>query len=158
MELADVLTQALKLEVDGRDFYRRAMHLIPQAAEMFARLAADEEQHYAYIERLYQSLQSGAEPVGLPDLSNVPAIDMADPIFPRGVSPLEVLPPEPTANDALVFGMSSEMKSIRLYRSAAEQTPPDSAAHKLLIQLVQAEIGHFNTLMQRYEALNPYPA
>lgn len=157
MELAELLTQALKLEVDGRDFYRRAAELAPEAAEMFERLADDEEQHYAYIERLYHSLQTGVEPTALPDIDNVPAIDLADPIFPRGVSPLEVLPPQPTVNDALVFGMSSEIKSIRLYRTAAEQATAYSKAHKLLTQLVQAEIGHFNTLMQRYEALNPYP-
>ncbi len=155
MELSDLLQKALQLELDGKDFYLRAARLAPNAAEMFERLAADEDQHYATLQRIVQAPASLED---LPVSSAVLPLDVADPIFPRGVSPLEVLPPEPTVNDALIFGMSSEMKSVRLYREAARQAEPGSAVYRLLVQLINAEVGHFNTLMQRYEALNPYPA
>jgi len=146
MELSELLTQALQLERDGKDFYLRAARLAPNAAEMFERLAADEEQHYATLQRIMQAPDKLADLLPSP---TVPPLDVADPIFPRGVNPLDLLPPEPTVNDALVFGMSSEMKSVRLYREAARQAEPESAVYRLLVQLITAEVGHFNTLMQR---------
>ncbi len=155
MDIAKLLNQALLLELDGKNFYLRADDLAPNAAEMFEQLAADEEQHYATIERILQS-QSEAD-LPAPGAEVLP-LDVADPIFPRGVNPLDLLPPNPTVNDALIFGMSSEMKSVQLYREAAQKAPANSVVARLLAQLMYAEIGHFNVLMQRYEALNPYPA
>ncbi len=154
MELADIIAQALKIELDGRDFYRQAAQIAPHLAEVFERLARDEEQHYAYLERL----QASAGVDAVINLEDVPPLDVADPIFPRHINPIEVLPANPTVNDALVFAMGNEMKSVQLYRQGAAQAEPGSVAQRLFTQLVHAEIGHYNVLMQRYEALNPFPA
>ena len=73
MELMDVLVQAMKLESDGRRFYETiAKHLSdPEAAAMFTRLAADEVDHYNYIERQYLALEAGKGWSEIPEMASV---------------------------------------------------------------------------------------
>lgn len=63
MDLRKVYEYALKREVEGRDFFethaRESGHAAAQG--VFRRLAAEETQHIAYVERLLADLDLGAD-------------------------------------------------------------------------------------------------
>ncbi|MBN2389965.1 MAG: ferritin family protein [Anaerolineae bacterium] len=158
MELMDVLVEAMKLESDGRKFYETiAEHMTdPEAATMFKRLAADEVDHYNYIERQYEALEAGKGWSMIPEMAAVAVIDAVSVVFPPEKQVLAELPPNPSEEDALLFALGVEDKSFKLYHNSA-QIAKDPDAKKLFMQLAGAEQTHFNILMQRYESRFGYP-
>ena len=158
MSLIDVLAEALKLELDGRQFYFRMVDRVEDDAgkAMFQQLAEDEVDHYTYIKRQYKALQEGKGWAAIPEMDLVAAIDAVSLVFPPDEKVLETLPDEPTEEDALLFGLSIEDKSFKLYHNSSERTD-DPEAKKLFLQLAGAEQRHFEILMQRYEARFHYP-
>ncbi|MGC9396663.1 MAG: ferritin-like domain-containing protein [Anaerolineae bacterium] len=158
MELMDVLVEAMKLESDGRKFYETiAEHMTdPEAAAMFKRLAADEVDHYNYIERQYLALEAGKDWSMIPEMATVEVIDAVSVVFPPEKQVLAELPPNPSEEDALLFALGVEDKSFKLYHNSA-QIAKDPEAKKLFLQLAGAEQTHFNIVMQRYESRYGYP-
>ncbi len=158
MELMDVLVQAMKLESDGRKFYETiAAHMTdPEAAAMFTRLAADEVDHYNYIERQYLALEAGKGWSEIPEMAAVSVIDAVSVVFLPEKQVLAELPPNPSEEDALLFALGVEDKSFKLYHNSA-QIAKDPEAKKLFMQLAGAEQVHFNVLMQRYDSRYGYP-
>ena len=158
MELMDVLVQAMKLESDGRKFYETiAAHMTDaEAAAMFKRLAADEVDHYNYIERQYLALEAGKGWAMIPEMAIVEVIDAVSVVFPPEKQVLAELPPNPSEEDALLFALGVEDKSFKLYHNSA-QIAKDPEAKKLFMQLAGAEQTHFNVLMQRYDSRYGYP-
>lgn len=158
MELMDVLVQAMKLESDGRKFYETiAAHMTdPEAAAMFTRLAADEVDHYNYIERQYLALEAGKGWSEIPEMASVEVIDAVSVVFPPEKQVLAELSPNPSEEDALLFALGVEDKSFKLYHNSA-QIAKDPDAKKLFMQLAGAEQTHFNVLMQRYDSRYGYP-
>jgi rubrerythrin len=157
MDALDVLKKGMKLERDGLDFYLHAAECAADAvtAQLFRDLASDEVHHYNLIGREYDALAAGETWVPIPDLQNVEAIDLQEPIFPPGVKACSVLPKQPSDEDALLFALDAESKSFQLYsRSAKETDEPE--ARKLFLSLGAAEQQHFNLIMARYEALYGY--
>lgn len=159
MDEIQVLTQAMKLEQEGREFYRQAAERSrdPQTAEMFRTLSEDETHHYDYIERQYNALKAGDSWKPVPELDSIKAVDDAQAlIFPQGVAALEKLPENATDEDALLFALGAEVQSFELYsKSAGETGNPE--AKKMFQQLAGAERGHFDLLMMRYESVYGYP-
>jgi rubrerythrin len=158
MDLTDVLAQALKLEVDGKEFYLRMVGRIEDAdgKAMFQQLADDEDDHYNYIKRQYEALQVGKGWSPIPEMDLVTSLDAVSVVFPPDEKEPAELLANPTEQDALLFGLSIENKSFQLYRNSATQTS-DPDASKLFMQLAGAEQRHFEVLMQRYESRFPYP-
>ena len=158
MELMDVLVEAMKLESDGRKFYETiAEHMTdPEAAAMFKRLAADEVDHYNYIERQYLALEAGKGWSMIPEMAAVKVIDAVSVVFPPEKQVLAELPSNPSEEDALLFALGVEDKSFKLYHNSA-QIAKDPEAKHLFMQLAGAEQTHFNILMQRYESRFGYP-
>jgi rubrerythrin len=158
MELMDVLVQAMKLESDGRKFYETiAAHMTdPEAAAMFERLAADEVDHYNYIERQYLALEAGQGWSAIPEMATVAVIDAVSVVFPPEKQVLAELPSSPSEEDALLFALGVEDKSFKLYYNSA-QIVQDPEAKQLFMQLAGAEQTHFNVLMQRYDSSYGYP-
>lgn len=158
MSLVDVLAEALKLEQDGREFYQMAAGQVADEAgkAMFEQLAADEADHYAYIKRQYEALQAGRGWSTIPEMQLVDSIEAVSLVFPSGERAMDVLPASPTEEDALLFGLTIEDKSVKLYHTSANQAQ-DPEARKLFLQLVGAERRHFEILMQRYESRFGYP-
>jgi rubrerythrin len=158
MNLSDVLAEALKLELDGREFYEKmAVRVSDEAGKaMFQQLANDEVDHYTYIKRQYEALRAGEGWAPIPEMDPVTSIDAVSLVFPPDHKTLEVLPEEPTEEDALLFGLGIEDKSFKLYHQSAERAD-DAAAKKLFMQLAGAERRHFEILMQRYESRFIYP-
>jgi len=158
MELADVLLQALKLEEDGRDFYSETAERSEdsESAEMYRTLAADEVKHYNYIKRQYEALQEGEGWAPIPELEQVDELETVSLIFPPGKKALEVLPDNASAEEALLFGLSVEDKSFKMYYNSSQRAK-DPDARQMFLQLAAAEQTHFNILMQRYESRYGYP-
>lgn len=158
MELVEVLNKAMTLEKDGRSFYLKAAELTTDAGiqAMFRQLAEDESHHYEYLERQLVAIQCGEDVCALPDIEDIAPIDLRDPIFPSGVEAIEDLAEDADLEDALVFAMGVEDKSFKLYREAAEEIA-EPEAKQLFRQLAAVELGHFETLMQRYESFYHYP-
>lgn len=158
MELMDVLVQALRLESDGRKFYERLAAQVADrdTAQVFTRLAADEVDHYNYIERQYRALEAGKGWATIPEMAVVEVIDAVSVVFPPGKEVAKEIPDSPSEEDALLFALGIEDKSFKLYYNSA-QIAKDPDAKKLFLQLAGAEQGHFNVLMQRYESRFAYP-
>ena len=158
MDLKDVLAQALKLELDGQEFYQRMVSRMEDEAgkEMFQQLADDEVDHYNYIKRQYEALQAGKGWAAIPEMELVDAIDAVSVLFPPAEKEMPELSDNPNEEDALLFGLNIETKSFQLYHNSAQQAK-DPEASKLFMQLAGAEQRHFEILMQRYESRFPYP-
>ncbi|MGC9468521.1 MAG: ferritin family protein [Anaerolineae bacterium] len=158
MKLIDVLAEALKLERDGEKFYNTMVHRVEDedGKAMFKQLAEDEVDHYNYISRQYEALQEGKGWSAIPEMELVESIDAVSLVFPPDEKVMEELPENPDEQDALLFGLSIEDKSFKLYHGSAERAD-DPEAKKLFLQLAGAEQRHFEILMQRYESRYPYP-
>ena len=158
MELKDALTQALKLEQDGREFYTQMAQSVSdeETKALFAQLAKDEVDHYNYIQRQYQTLDEGGKWEPISEMETVTQLDAVSLVFPSGKMVLEALPPNPTEEDALLFGLVIEDKSFKLYYNSAQQAQED-AVKTWFLQLAAAEQHHFEILMQRYESRFGYP-
>ncbi|MFP4395898.1 MAG: ferritin-like domain-containing protein [Anaerolineales bacterium] len=157
MALKEALKQGMKLELDGRDFYREiAASVSPEAAEIFNRLADDEIDHYNYIKRQYEALEEGQGWSPISELDIVEEFDTVSVVFPPDLDKIEELPDDPSEEDALIFALGVEDKLFRLYTNSMERAE-DPEAKQMFMQLASAEQGHFNTLMQRYESRFGYP-
>jgi rubrerythrin len=158
MSLIDVLAEALKLELDGREFYTRMVTRVEDEAgkAMFQQLAEDEVDHYTYIKRQYDALKAGKGWAAIPEMDLVTSIDAVSVVFPPDEKVIDDMPEEPSEEDALLFGLSIEDKSFKLYYNSSKQTS-DPEAKKLFMQLASAEQRHFEILMQRYESRFHYP-
>lgn len=158
MELKDVLVQALKLEADGRKFYEMLAAKVEdqETAQVFTQLAADEVDHYNYIERQYDALEAGQGWASIPEMATVEVIDAVSVVFPPDREVIKELSDSPSDEDALLFALGIEDKSFKLYHNSA-QIARDPEAKKLFMQLAGAEQVHFNVLMQRYDSRFAYP-
>ncbi len=158
MELADVLLQAMKLEVDGKAFYLESAERStdPETAEVYRTLANDEDNHYSYIKRQYEALQAGEGWSPIPEMEKIEEFDSVSLVFPSGKKALETLPDDASEEDAMIFALSIEDKSFKIYYDSSERAK-DPDAKQLFLQLASAERTHFNVLMQRYESRFGYP-
>ena len=84
------LSQALKLEQEGREFYLKAADetLDGRGKAMFLSLADDERTHAEMIQRQLHAIEGDGLYVLLPDLS-VPAIDLDARLFPPAQQDVE---------------------------------------------------------------------
>ena len=157
MELKEALKQGMKLELNGRDFYREiADNVNPEAAEIFNRLADDEVDHYHYIKRQYEALEEGKGWSPISELDIVEEFDAVSTIFPSDLDKVDELSDDPSEEDALIFALGVEDETFRLYANSAERAKEEEAK-QMFMQLASAEQKHFNTLMQRYESRFGYP-
>ncbi len=157
MDWLDTLNKAMKLEQDGRRFYLQAAQMSDdaEAQEMFRRLADDELNHYNYLQREYASLLCDERWCVIPELEGVEPVDVEQPIFPeKDLS--EALGEDATLENVLIFALDAEDKSIKLYQESADKVQ-DPQAKELFRKLSAAEMGHFSTVMQRYESFFGYP-
>jgi rubrerythrin len=148
------LSQALKLEQDGRAFYLQAAERTAdeKGRALFLSLADDERIHAEMIQRQLHSLEGDGSYVPLPDL-NVQPIDAAEQLFPlQGPAVSEKLGDNPDDAQAIFVALENEITSYDLYRHAAAATG-DHSAKAMYLWLAAAERTHFNLLMSNYEAL-----
>jgi rubrerythrin len=150
----NALSQALKLEQEGRAFYEQAAQEVADARcrETFASLADDERMHEEMIVRQLRAVESGGKFVILPDLV-VPDIDLGAKLFPPERAEMErKLGHNPTEVQALHIALDNEIQSYNLYTLATQETA-DEAGRQMYQWLAAAEMTHFNLLMSNYQAL-----
>ncbi|MBI4333404.1 MAG: ferritin family protein [Chloroflexi bacterium] len=148
------LRHAIRLEVEGRDFYTHAAHTTEdeKGVQTFLLLAKDEGNHLELLQKQYDSLKDTGT---WTDFSQLPRqrIDLDRPIFPRGMEEIEkTVEKHTTELDALLFGLNVETRSYDLYRQAARETPAPQA-RAMYEFLAAQEQDHFNILMMRYEGM-----
>jgi rubrerythrin len=151
----EILSQALKLEREGEQFYLQAAELTldEKGRAMFLSLADDEVKHAEMVTRQLHALEGGGSYVLLPDL-DVQGIDVDQRLFPPDRKSVEArLGLDPNMMDALHLALEREIQSRDLYAQAARQTD-DPAGKQMYLWLVGAETTHFNLLMSNYEALS----
>ncbi len=158
MEWLETLKKAMKLEQNGREFYLRAASMSEdeETVEMFRRLADDELAHYNFLQREYAEVLCNNEWCEIPDLKAIEAPDEANPIFPKGKEVGDSLPEDASLEDVLLFALDAEDKTVNLYQESAENVE-DARAKKFFSQLARVEMGHFSTILQRYESRYHYP-
>lgn len=148
------LSQALKLEKEGRAFYLQAAEetLDEKGKRTFLSLAADEERHAEMVQRQLHEIEGGGDYVPLPDLE-VPAIDLDARLFPPERRQVEArIGRNPNELEALHVALENEIRSYDLYRAAAQQTTSE-AGQQMYRWLAGAEMTHFELLMSNYESL-----
>ena len=148
------LSQALRLEQEGRAFYLQAAEetLDEKGRGMFLSLAADEERHAEMVQRQLREIEGGGTYVLLPDLE-APDIDLDAKLFPPERAQVEArIGRNPNELEALHVALENEMRSYDLYRSAAKETQ-STAGQQMYRWLAAAEMTHFNLLMSNYESL-----
>lgn len=148
------LSQALKLEQEGRQFYLKAAEETVDAhgKAMFLSLADDEKMHAEMIQRQLHAIEGDGAYVLLPDLA-AKAIDLDAKLFPPEQRAIErKIGVNPSEIDALHVALENEIKSYDLYRAAAKEAN-ESAGKQMYQWLASAELTHFNLLMSNYESL-----
>ena len=147
-----VLSQALKLEQEGRIFYLGAAELAKgsQGEAMFRSLAEDEAMHADMISRQLHALEGDGAYVLLPDM-RVTAIDAGKKLFPPERAAIHAaVGADPSIVDALHLAIEREVDSYDLYAQAAKTA--DAAGRQMYQWLASAERTHFDLLMSNYEA------
>ncbi|MEE9202631.1 MAG: ferritin family protein [Dehalococcoidia bacterium] len=149
-----VLREAMRLETEGRQFYRRAAEAIQDETlrQTFADLAGDEETHLKVVQQQYQALSEGGPWQDTPGIPRSRS-DWDRPLFPRGREAVrQALASTDTPQEALLFGLSIETLSFDLYHRAA--TEEEAAQAQAVFQFLSGEERHhWDLLMMRYEAL-----
>ena len=148
------LSQALKLEKEGRAFYLQAAEetLDEKGKRMFLSLAADEERHAEMVQRQLHEIEGDGDYVLLPNL-DAPAIDLDARLFPPERAQVEArIGRNPNELEALHVALENEIRSYDLYRTAAKETASE-AGQQMYRWLAGAEMTHFNLLMSNYESL-----
>mgnify|MGYP005846522241 CR=1 FL=1 len=148
------LSQALKLEQEGREFYLKAAEesLDEKARKLFLSLADDERIHAEMIQRQLHSIEGGGSYVLLPDLQ-APDIDLEAKLFPPERAKVEAkIGKNPNELDVLHVALENEIKSYDLYRAEAVETTSEEG-RAMYRWLANAELTHFNLLMSNYEAM-----
>lgn len=151
----EVLSQALRLEKEGLEFYLRAAdQVVDERCEQTLRsLADDERRHIDMIQRQMQALRATGEHVALPNLE-VQEIDLGRKIFPPDPNAVkERIGVDASLLHILHVALENEMRSYDLYREAAAQAA-DEDARRMYTWLASAELTHFNLLMSNYEAVS----
>ena len=149
-----ILTRAMNIEAEGNKFYLKAAETTADknGQEMFRRLAGDEQGHYNLMKQEYDSLKQEKGWAASPQVQPV-SIDLGKPLFPKGINSLKKRITDKSSDwDALLFGLDIEIRSYDLYRNAAAETA-DRRGKQALEFLAEQEMGHFNTLMMRYDSL-----
>lgn len=151
----EVLREAMRIEVEGRQFYRRAAQAAGHETlrQTFADLAADEEAHLKVVQQQYDALSGGGP---WQDIPGIPRrrLDWDRPLFPRGREAVQqAMASTSTPQEALLFGLNIETRSFDLYYGAATgvEEAPERAVFRFL---AGEERRHWDLLLMRYEALS----
>ena len=153
----EALQKAMDLERQGFAFYRQAEERTadPEGKAMFRRLARDESDHLATIQRQFESLESGQGWVQDSGVQEAVA-GWDQPPFPPTREAMEARVSGRASDlDALHFALELEHKAYTHYAEAARQVG-DTAGKAIYEYLSGLERSHFDLLMLNYETLATY--
>ncbi len=150
----EALSQALRLEQEGRAFYLQAAKdtVDEKGQAMFQSLADDEAKHASMVQRQLYAIEGGGGYVLLPDVQ-VPDIDLGKKLFPPDAGAIRSAADQASNElEVLHMALDNEMRSYDLYCEAAKATT-DEAGRAMYAWLAQAEMEHFDLLMSNWESL-----
>lgn len=140
----NVFDCAIKIEEEAKDYYMQlGSHTDnPQMRNLFAMLAASEEEHHATLMKMKQALPAEKAQVG--ELDTV--VCRFRPVLTEEEF-LEEMRDDP---DFYLHAMREEEEEIRFYEELAKKTS-DDATRACLMQLIQAERHHLSTVANIYD-------
>lgn len=143
----EALTQAMQVEVEGRDFYLKAADRTQDQSgkAMFRSLAADETEHYAKLKKAFDHLSSSGQWLRKEEMISRPAARWAMPeIFPVKKAGRLV---SAAADDveALQTALKAERASYDAYAGNRDKAD-DPDAKALFAYLAEEERGHYEIL------------
>lgn len=145
MKLEHVLTTAIKMEEEGRDFYRQAEARVKDhmGKKMFASLANDEVRHKRLLEALMSKVTPDAKDLDIP----LPKERLKS-VFADAKGQMEKGIP-PTADDikALEFAMGKETESYDMYKNAANDSS-EPKVKAVFERMAMEENQHYEILEQ----------
>lgn len=143
----DILKTAILNEVEGYQFYTLAALRAGKsdAAEAFKHLAHEEQQHEAWLRKMYKQLAASEEVTEEQGVMSAPS--------PR-IFRYEHVGPESGSLEISVYkiGILMEMASMQFYKEAAEKAATPEL-RKLLLHLAEWEDKHLDSLQKIYDAL-----
>jgi rubrerythrin len=144
----DVCEFAMKMEEDGRAYYRNLaiQSALPGLKTIFSELAEDEQKHYD----VFRQLKTGA---GVPAMAESTALDTARNVFealPRGTIALKGIADCAAAYD---HAMQLEAESFAFYERAASEEK-NQETRKLLIRIAIEERKHYDILENIFNFVN----
>jgi Fur family ferric uptake transcriptional regulator len=146
----DALRMAIATERSGLDFYTRAASQTkdPRGRTVFQKLAAEEREHLATLQKRYQQLAAGD-----PQLESRPTFlffkGAASGLFAEGAKQLR-----DGVNDleALLIGIRCERGSHKFFKRYGERFE-DSEGKQIFLEFADEERAHLELLMREYRAL-----
>lgn len=138
---------AMKMELDGKDFYKLLANRTKLAGlkNIFLQLAEDEQKHYETFKNLKKNSPSA--------MRSSTTLENARCVF-------ETLRAEKPSTaqfkddlDAYRFAMKAEADSYRLYKEAAENES-DRQTVDILLRIAAEEQEHFNILQNIFDFVN----
>jgi len=146
----DALRMAIATERSGLDFYTRAASQTkdPRGRTVFHKLAAEEREHLATLQKRYQQLAASD-----PQLESRPTFlffkGAASGLFAEGAKQLRE-----GVNDlqALLIGIRCERGSHKFFKRYGERFE-DSEGKQIFLEFADEERAHLELLMREYRAL-----
>ena len=146
----DALRIAIATERSGLDFYTRAAKLTrdPRGRRVFEKLAAEEHEHLATLEKRYRELSTQD-----PQLESRPTFlffkGAANGLFAEGAERLRK-----GVNDqqALLIGIKCERRSYKFFKRYGERFE-DSEGKQIFLEFADEERLHLDLLIREYRAL-----
>ena len=146
------ILQAMQAEREGQYFYLMAAGSTedPKGQEVFRNLAAEEQDHFNYLKKQYDSVvETGAADSGL-SLGAPPSLDGSSPIFSDSIkSRIGEAHFEMTA---LSLAMQLELDAEKFYKDQAGKVE-DQTAKSFYLKLAEWEVGHYRALLAQSETL-----
>jgi rubrerythrin len=151
-KIMQALTKALKAEVEGQNFYLMAADQTrdARARKVFRQLAREEKNHELFLWAQYQSILEKRGPDAAATMGSRSALTEPGPIFsPEFADHITSAHFEVAA---LAIALRLELRAVKLYREAAEQTQ-DPMLRTCFEDLARWEAGHRDALTRQLDDL-----
>lgn len=149
----EVLSDAIRMEMEGKDFFERASGRmsVPRARDMFLGLVKQEQRHVDVLTNQLRSLKDHNGWVSVGELPDHGPERSAASVFGDKDLKKIVLRPDAGELEVLKLGIEVERKSIEYYRSAGDASE-DPKAKEVFAWLVEEEKGHLVILRAEYDS------
>jgi len=148
----DVLTDAIKMELEGKDYFERASQRmsVPHARDMFIGLVKQEQRHVDVLSEQLRRLEGGSGWASIGDaLESSPDVPRTSVFQDKGLKRI-VLREGAGELEVLELAMEVEKKSIEYYRSAGAASD-DPKAREVYSWLVEEEKGHLTIIRAEHD-------
>jgi len=153
MNFEDIIKSAIKMEEEGREFYKKAEGCTkdPFGKKMYASLAEDEVRHRELLERLLKNAPPTAKELDVP----LPKDRLRSVFASTDKTVCERIPSTAGDIEAITFAMGKETESYKMYSDAAKQAT-DTPVKAMFERMAREENQHYEILEQTRYFLEEY--